>query len=163
MGWITRKLDQFVSAIAGGAGGMGLSQAPAFTHAYLQRLGGHIDEARRTAQRADDGRLLPHLADPDRADLGAALAARVDELLGAEQAIREAPALLQPLALVRHADLDIARRTLETFQPALPLDLASLTWTGIGIVLALLIYELIAAALSLLKTAKAPTPGTKRH
>jgi len=121
---------------------MGLSQGPAFTQAYLQRLGGHLDEARRTVEKVREGELLPWLSALDREQAVSEFSARVSELEAAYEAIAGASPLVQPLMMMRHADTDIASRTLEFFTPALPLDAASLVYTAAGVVLALIVYEI---------------------
>ena len=143
MNWIARRLDHLGSATAGGVGGLGFSQAPAFTHAYLQRLGGHIDEARLTIQRVADAQILPWLGEAERERALVELGARLTELEQLRQQVLDAPALLRPAQLLGHADWSIAQRTAQEFAPAIPIDIASLTWTCVGIVAAVLIYELI--------------------
>lgn len=142
MGWVTRKFDNLGSAVCGGAGGMGLSQGPAFTQAYLQRLGGHIDEARRTLALIERGEWLERLQPLDREQAITQFSARVAELESAYESIASAAPMLQPMVMMRHADGDIAQRAWENFTPAVPLDAASLVYTGIGVVVALLVYEL---------------------
>ena len=146
MSWLTRRLDHLASAAFGGAGGISFSLAPAFTQAYLQRLGGHVDEARRTVEQVTAGELLPWLAPEGRATAVAELQLRLDELTALQQHIRDAPDLLRPLALLRHGEWSIAERAAGDFVPAIPLGIASLTWTGIGIVVAVVLYELICRA-----------------
>ncbi|MGB0514818.1 MAG: DUF2937 family protein, partial [Wenzhouxiangellaceae bacterium] len=80
MSWLTRRLDHLGSAAFGGAGGLSLSQAPAFTNAYLQRLGGHIDEARRTLAGIRDGQILPWLGGPERGRAATEIELRLAEL-----------------------------------------------------------------------------------
>lgn len=143
MSWIGRKFDNLGSAVSGGAGGMGVSQAPAFTQAYLQRLGGHLDEARRTLSLVEQGEMLPHLDVANRQEALNEFGQRVDQLQQAYDAIAQAPALVQPLVMMRHSESDIAQRAWANFTPAIPVDTASLVYTGVGIVLALLVYELL--------------------
>lgn len=143
MGWIARKADNLGSACCGAGGGMGLSQAPAFTQAYLQRLGGHIDEARRTVNQVESGQLLGFLNPTEREQAVTQFSDRVLELEQAYRSISEATPLMQPLMTLRHADSEIAARAWEHFTPAIPIDPPSLIYTGIGVVIALLIYELI--------------------
>lgn len=145
MSWMTRRLDNLGSAVSGGAGGMGLSQAPAFTQAYLQRLGGHIDEARRTLEGVQAGTVLPRLGPESRAEAVTDLAARLRDLETARAAILDAEPWTRPLAMLRHADTTIAGRTFDEFTPAVPLDAASLLYTAVGVILALLVYELVKA------------------
>ncbi|WP_318284977.1 DUF2937 family protein [Halomonas denitrificans] len=146
MGWVGRRMDHLGSAAFGGAGGLGFSQAPAFTQAYLQRLGGHVDEAQRTIEKIRQGELLPWLAPDGRATAIAELQVRLDQLLALQAQLRDTPPLLRPLTLLRRGEWSIAERAAGDFVPAIPLDPASLTWTGIGIVVAVIAYELLCRA-----------------
>ncbi len=159
MGWFARKFDNLGSACSGAAGGMGLSQAPAFTQAYLQRLGGHLDEARRTLAMIERGQWLQQLGVEDRQQAAREFSARVFELEQALLSISQAPPLLQPLVMLQHADSDIAQRAWEHFTPAIPVDAPSLVYTGCGIVLALIVYELFKSPAALFRKKKV-TAGT---
>lgn len=142
MGWVGRKVDNLGSAVSGAGGGMGLSQAPAYTQAYLQRLGGHLDEARRTLDLVERGVLVPELTEAEREQAVAGFADRVTELEATYSAIADASPFMQPILMLRHGDSEIARRAWEAFTPAVPIDAPSLIWTGLGVVLALAVYEL---------------------
>lgn len=141
MSWLTRRLDHLGSATAGGVGGIGFSQAPAFTHAYLQRLGGHIDEARRTIDMVRAGEALPWLGEDGRRQAATELSLRLDELVELRQVLLDTPAMLRPVALLRHADWSIARSAMEAFSPSIPIDPASIVWTAIGVVVAALAWD----------------------
>lgn len=142
--WVARKLDSLTGAGLAAVGGGAASQWRAFLQQYLQRLGGHLDEARRNVEHLDG---LLAVAEPAQqpvlADMVAASQARVDDLAATLRAVTDASAAWQPVAFARHLDPAIARATLEVFQPALPLDPASLAWAGAGLVLTLLVYELV--------------------
>ncbi|MEM1081620.1 MAG: DUF2937 family protein [Pseudomonadota bacterium] len=157
MSWLSRKLDNLGSAAAGAVGGISLSQAPAFTQAYLQRLGGHIDEARLTVEGVASGVILPWLVAAERDQAVAELSLRLTQLEQFQLELLDSSALLRPLTLIRAGEWSIAERTLADFVPAIPLDPASLTWTAVGVILALLIYELIKAPLALL--IRSPRPA----
>ncbi len=141
MSWLGRRLDHLGSAGFGAVGGLCLSQAPAFVQAYLQRLGGHIDEARRTVDGMQSGKVLPWLDDTSRSLGVVELNARLVELEALRERLLEAPAWWRPVQLLRDADWSIARRVTEDFVPAVPLDPASLLWTLVGVVLAALAWE----------------------
>ncbi len=141
MSWLTRRLDHLGSAAAGGLGGLGFSQAPAFTHAYLQRLGGHIDEARRTIDKLAAGDILPWLGSEGRAQAVAELTRRLTELERFQQVLLDSPAMLRPFTLLRHAEWSIARRAAEAFVPAIPIDPASIVWTLVGVIVAALAWD----------------------
>ncbi|HMB37570.1 MAG TPA: DUF2937 family protein [Wenzhouxiangellaceae bacterium] len=141
MSWLARRLDHLGSAAAGGVGGLGFSQAPAFTHAYLQRLGGHIDEARRTIDKLAAGDILPWLGGDGREQAVAELTVRLAQLERLQQVLLDSPAILRPFSLLRHADWSIARGAADAFVPAVPIDPASIVWTLIGVILAALAWD----------------------
>lgn len=141
MTWLTRRLDHLGSAAAGGVGGLGFSQAPAFTHAYLQRLGGHIDEARRTIEKLATGDILPWMREAGREQAVAELTLRLTELERLQQVLLDSPAVLRPFTLLRRADWSIARNAADAFTPAVPLDPASIVWTLIGVIVAALFWD----------------------
>jgi len=141
LSWLTRRLDHLGSAAAGGIGGIGFSQAPAFTHAYLQRLGGHIDEAGRTIDRLAAGDVLPWLDEPARARAVAELTQRLNELEQLRQAVQDTPAMLRPIMLLRQAEWSIVQAAAQEFVPAIPIDPASIVWTLTGVVFAALAWD----------------------
>lgn len=141
MSWLTRRLDHLGSAGFGAVGGLGLSQAPAFAEAYLQRLGEHVDEARRIVLAMEHGDLLPWLDDAARSIGATELKLRLHELETLRERLLEAPAWWRPARWLGEADWSIAGRTAEDFAPAVPLDPASLLWTAIGVIIAALAWE----------------------
>ncbi|MDX1624904.1 MAG: DUF2937 family protein [Wenzhouxiangellaceae bacterium] len=141
MSWVGRRMDHLGSAVFGAGGGLTMSQAPAFTQAYLQRLGGHIDEARRTIEEIASGRVLAWMGEEERLQAVAELTQRLEALQAMREQLISTPAMLRPAAMLRYADWSVARRAAEDFVPAVPLDPSSLVWTGVGIVLAVLAYE----------------------
>lgn len=141
-------------------GAVGLSQAPEFFQQYLQRLGGHLDEARRhlasyEAVAKQSGITLQQLIDTTKAQaaepvakLGTVIAdsqARVDSLAAAEAALREASLWERPFVFLRHVDADIAARTWEVFKPAVPVTAEGFVYAAVGMLLALSVYQLAIA------------------
>ena len=145
MSWLTRKLDSLIGAVFGGVGGAAASQFDAFVLQYLQRLGGHMDEAQRSYKMALDPEHYRDMATEVRAMLLAEARSRVDELDSAFRSIAESDILHRPFAFFANMDTGIAARTFETFRPALPFDLAGLIYAGTGIVLGLIVFELLKA------------------
>jgi hypothetical protein len=143
MGWFLRTFDRLIGTVIAASSGLTASQTQAFIAAYLQRLGGHLDEARRSLARLQSGELLPG-GDPASQDrIAGAFTRRVDDLTTAYNAVSDADAFRRPFEFARHLDRDIAEAALATFTPALPLDTASAVYILIGIVLGWLCYELI--------------------
>lgn len=144
VGWMARKLDSLGGAVVGAVGGGGASQWREYLQQYLQRLGGHLDEARRNVDHL--GELHTVAEGAQKTEVAGILNTgreRVDELSQAVNTLAQADPWMQPWVFAQTLDPLIARATLNQFQPALPLDTASLIWAAVGMVLALLIYELV--------------------
>ena len=149
MGWFARKLDSLIGAVMAGVCGAAASQLDIFIQQYLQRLGGHMDEAQRTYAAMLDGDRYRDFAPAARQVLIEDARARVEEIQLAFHAIAEADLFHRPFAFLAQLDGTIAARTFEQFRPALPLDPAGLVFAGTGLVLGLLVYELIKAPITI--------------
>jgi hypothetical protein len=132
------------------------SQLPEFIQQYLQRLGGHLDEARHQLEQFRAAAAKSNLtldefitrtlgsAEPAVARLGGVMretVARVDELAAAETAIRQASIFARPFVFLRHLDLSIAQATWSIFKPAVPTTLEGLVYAALGVLLALVFYH----------------------
>jgi hypothetical protein len=132
------------------------SQVPEFMQQYLQRLGGHLDEARRQLQQfhqtaTQSGLTLDRFiaqtaanADPAVARLGGVMTeaiTRVDTLEAAQSAIQHASLWSRPFVFLRHLDPAIARATGEIFKPAVPTTLEGLVYSLIGMLVLLAVYH----------------------
>jgi hypothetical protein len=131
LGAVEGLLDRALCVI----GAVIFSQMPEFMQQYLQRLGGHLDEARRQLQQfqqaaAQSGLTLDRLisqtnanADPAVAKLGPVMTdavARVDALQTAQSAIQHASLWDRPFVFLRYLDPSIAHATWTIFKPAVP-------------------------------------------
>ncbi len=132
------------------------AQMPEFMQQYLQRLGGHLDEARRQLEQFQQTARASGLTfeglvadtsaqrDPAVARLGrvmAAASARVDALAAADRALHQASLWARPFVFFRHLDWGIARATWADYRPALPTTLEGLLYAAAGLVLALALYH----------------------
>ena len=137
-------------------GAVFFSQIPEFMQQYLQRLGGHLDEARRqllhfqqTAEQS--GLTLDKLigqtsanADPAVAKLGAVMTdtiARVDTLEAAQSALQHASLWSRPFVFLRHLDSAIAHATWTIFKPAVPTTGEGLVYALFGMLVLLAVYH----------------------
>ncbi len=124
---------------------------------YLQRLGGHLDEAQRqvaqfrhTAEQAGislDALVQKTNANPDPAvaRLGGVMTdtvARADSLRAAHDALLNAALWERPFVFLRHLDTGIAHATWAVFQPAVPTTLEGLVYAAAGMLVLLGIYHL---------------------
>ncbi len=151
---VERLLDRALCVL----GAVGLSQAPEFFQQYLQRLGGHLDEARLALARyeavaRESGITLAQLIETTRAQAAAPVArlgdvmaealARVQKLEAAEAALRGASLWERPFVFLRHVDTDIAARAWAVFKPAVPVTTEGLVYAVVGMALALALYQLL--------------------
>jgi hypothetical protein len=149
-----RLLDRILCV----AGAVLFSQMPEFMQQYLQRLGGHLDEARLVLERfrdaaAKSGMSLEQLAagagqspDPAVGRLGAVIrgaAVRVDELAAADAALRHASLWARPFVFITHLDRGIARATLEIYRPAVPTTVEGFVYAGFGVIAIMVLYQLL--------------------
>jgi hypothetical protein len=138
------------------AGAVIFSQVPEFMQQYLQRLGGHLDEARRQLQQfqevaARSSLTLDQLivqtnasADPAVSKLGGVMAgavARVNELTAAQSALEHATLWDRPFVFLHQVDPAIARATWAIFRPAVPTTPEGLVYALVGILVLLATYH----------------------
>lgn len=133
------------------------SQIPEFMQQYLQRLGGHLDEARRQLRHfqlaaEQSGLTLDRLigqtsanADPAVAKLGGVMTEamhRVDALAAAQAAMQQASLWSRPFVFLQHVDPPIARATWAIFKPAVPTTAEGLVYALGGMLILLTVYHL---------------------
>lgn len=141
MSWLNRRLDTLGSAAFGAIGAITFSQAPAFAHACLARLGRYIDDARDTIDRVAGGDVLPWLDADARAQVVTELTRRLTALEQLQQAMLDAPEILRPLTVLRQAEWSIASAAAGDFVPTMPIDAASIAWTAFGVVAAAVCWD----------------------
>ncbi len=141
MGWILEKADRLAGTIFAAFVGVAASQLQAFVQAYLQRLGGHLDEARRMARELGKPGGATGDAAPSE-QVTVMLEQRIAELESAIRAIEQANPYLKPIAFFTHMDAEIAAAAGANFVPALPLDAPGVTYALAGAVLGWIVWEL---------------------
>ena len=162
MRWIFRKLDSLAGTAVAAVAGLATAQVVAFIHAYLQRLGGHLDEARRGQGELLNGQVAVIQDEGLRGQVTALTQARIDALDAAYRAIDQAGVFAQPFVFFRHIDREIASATMQSFVPALPLDMPSLVFGFAGIVLGWLLWALVKAPFALFRGAPQPKRSPAR-
>jgi hypothetical protein len=146
-----RLLDRILCVV----GAVVFSQAPEFMQQYLQRLEGHLDEARLTLGKfreaaAQSGMTLAQLVagagqnpDPSMQKVGGVIQGaveRVDELSAADAALRGASIWTRPFVFAGHIDWGIAKATWAIYRPAVPTTGEGFLYSGLGIGVALALY-----------------------
>ena len=151
-------IEGFADRLVCVAGAVLCSQAPEFLQQYLQRLGGHLDEARRQLAAFEFAAhvagkpwaqfLADTLANADAgvAQIGATMrdtAGRVETLAAAQQALTEASVWSRPFAFLGHFDWPIVRATLAVFKPAVPTTLEGGVYATVGVAGAFLLWHFL--------------------
>jgi hypothetical protein len=154
--------EKLIDRILCVAGAVLFSQAPEFMQQYLQRLGGHLAEARRQLEQFEDiaskaGRTLQELvaqyatnADPTVVDMGRLMGdteTRVSALSASEAALRNASVWERPFVFIRHMDSEIANGTAGVFKPAVPTTIEGILYALMGVVVILAVYHGLLAPL----------------
>lgn len=131
--YFTRKIDNIGSIAAGLSGAAVMGQFPQFIAQYVQRLGGHIDEA-TIIQTTHN---IPQLAE------------RITKLQnGLEQIVSAGPLSKLP-AFLMNAEWSIAYRAWQHMTPGITFDKSGLLYMGVGAVTAYILYEVAKGAYSL--------------
>ena len=139
-----------VDRLAAAVGALLLSQFPQFYGQYLQRLGGHLDEARSmlnqyTQAASFQGLSLEQYID-EHLQAGSAvfvstgeiiesLALRYETLSRSYQALHEAGLYNRWLVFLKEADWQIAAATWQNFVPGMPTTLEGLLYGLSGLLL----------------------------
>lgn len=149
--------DSLTDRILCVVGAVLLSQGPEFMQQYLQRLGGHLDEARRQLalfQKTASETGLPleefikrtaASAEPSVAKLAGVMtesSERVAALQAAHDALLHASLWERPVVFLRHVDVGIAKATAIVYQPAVPTTAEGLLYALVGMLLMLVLYHL---------------------
>lgn len=137
-------------------GAVVFSQAPEFMQQYLQRLGGHLDEAARQLRQFEhvatqSGESVSAFAARAQAstdtvmarmgDIVAGTITRVDELGAAVAALRDATPWSRPFVFLEHLDTEIAQATWGVFKPAVPTTLEGALYAAAGMIVFLALYH----------------------
>jgi hypothetical protein len=170
--------DSLIDRILCVVGAVLFSQGPEFMQQYLQRLGGHLDEARRllatfqqTATQAGltlDNFIVRTGANPDPAvaRLGGVMTEatnRVASLQSAHDALLQAALWERPFVFVRHLDLGISRATAAVFQPAVPTTAEGLFYALAGMLVVLALYHFgVKRVIALFGRRSPAAPGAAR-
>jgi len=162
MRWTLRKCDTLLGTILAAVAGVCFAQFPAFIQQYLQRLGGHVDEAQLSLAQISTGSHMRTLDAPTLEVLTVSLEQRLSALAAGEQAIGGASASVRPFIFLREFDIDIATATLRAFEPAVPLSITGLVYGLSGIVAGWLFYELLKAPVGVLFRRRRTRPIAER-
>lgn len=150
-----RFIDSILDRICAVLGALAMAQFPQYLAQYIQRLGGHVDEAARGMEKyreiaKDVGKTLyqysQHLLnskDPAVFKTGQKIAGdleRYDQLAAALKELQNAPAYKKLFVFIKDIDFDIARSTLSNFTPGLPVTLEGAAYAAVGIVIGMILY-----------------------
>jgi len=143
LSWFWQKMDTFTAGIVIALSGAGASQGQAFVAQYIQRLGGHLDEAKAQLFNVQTGLRYKLMSETVRTELEAEANARVEQLQSAYDAISGSNVFTRPFAFFSHAETTIVSGTWRDFVPALPLDATSAFYVFLGMILGFIVYEIV--------------------
>lgn len=144
------------------AGAVVMAQFPQFVAQYLQRLGGHVDEAgrniesyRRTAEGVGKSleMYVQHLTrsgDSVVASMGQKITddlARYNGLVAALKELKEATPVSKFFIFIKNMNLDIVGGTLKDFTPGVPVTAEGLCYALAGMILGMALYWLVKKAI----------------
>jgi hypothetical protein len=125
--WFGNKLERILLVISGISGALVLGQFPQFFAQYMQRLGGHVDEARRIFEQFKI------------AELGQ----RLTELEKGLNAIQNAPDFWRLKEFFANAQWDIVQRTLENYKPGITFTPEEIYYLAGGALAGMVLYGII--------------------
>jgi len=139
---LTRRLALAIAVIAGVIG----SQGPEFAQQYRQRIGGALDELKRIVAEFDAEtsreRMTPAQGvqrlegspDPLARERGEDMAQTINRARRLEEQLEAMSAgpLRRLYVMIKDFDPQIARRTLDNFEPAAPFSLEAATAAGLA-------------------------------
>ncbi|WP_404422447.1 DUF2937 family protein [Nibricoccus sp. IMCC34717] len=171
--WLDRWVDRIVCVL----GAVAAAQGPSFLLQYTQRLGGHLEEARRqlavlVSAAEKSGHSWREWAETARSSSDAAVAelgrvlqttqVRADELERAHQALREAGLWERPFVFLRHVDVEVFSGTWSDYQPTVPTTAEGAVYALAGMSIALVVYRGLLAPLVALGVRRLTGRGAPR-
>jgi hypothetical protein len=169
-------LDNIADRVCAALGAVGLSQFPQFYGQYMQRLGGHLDEARGAYEQyvkaaADAGLsiedyILEHLNSTSEVFRSSGrvienLVIRFYELEQSYNALEGANIYNRWFVFLKEVDWSIAAGTWDSFVPGVPTTIEGLVYALAGLLVGWGIYALIKTVVSYPFKANAKTKLTK--
>jgi hypothetical protein len=166
----TRRLAVAVALIAGVIG----SQGPEFAEQYRQRMGGALDEPKRIVAQFDAAAARPGLTTPQavsRLEQNAEplareqgqdvvqMIARADRLEEELEARRSAGPLKRIYVMAKDFDPEIARHTLDNYEPAATLSLEAVVAAGFAAISGWVATHLVAWPIR--RARRPPRPATE--
>ena len=171
-----RVFDGLIDRVLCVLGAVLFSQGPEFMQQYLQRLGGHLQEAQRQLSlfreaATRSGRTLEQFiaqthTNPDAGvvQLGAVMndaVERTASLQAAHDALASSSLWMRPVVFLEHLDTGIAQATWSAYKPAVPTTLEGLMYAAVGMMVFLLLYHGGAKGLlALIRRKPAPAAAT---
>jgi hypothetical protein len=151
-----RVMDGLADRVMALAGAIALAQFPQYFAQYIQRLGGHLDEARRSVSQYQNVAasynlslheyINIHLTSGNKifaatGKLISGLVERLQHLETAFRALRGSTPWNRWWVFLRVMDPGIARRTWENFTPGIPTTAEALVYALIGLLAGWGIYQ----------------------
>jgi len=161
---VLKFFDSFLDRVSALIGALILSQFPQYYGQYLQRLGGHLDEARATVSRYENAAaelgltleeyIQHHLDSTSEVFVSSglviqAVVERYHSLFHSFNALIEANIMNRWFIFLREAELDIMRNTWQNFVPGIPTTIEGITYALLGLLVGWGLYVAIKMLIAL--------------
>lgn len=169
-----RFLDSLVDRVFATIGALIFVQFPQFFSQYMQRLGGHLDEARRAVDEFVKAAAANHLTLHEYVEIHLTsnnkifistgklmngFVERLQHLESSMAALKDASPWNRWWVFLKEMDLDIAKRTLENYTWGIPTTVEALIYALIGLLLFFGLYQGIKGTIRFIAR-KIATPKT---
>ncbi|WP_282609621.1 DUF2937 family protein [Pelagibius sp. Alg239-R121] len=163
-------IARIVYLTAAAAGGSTTSQFPEFFQQYLQRLGGHLDQAALQADRIKEAAIAEKLplkeyldsfltsqipAHRRQGEILLQELADVDRLRISLESLTQSPVWQRPFIMASQAEADILEAAATAYKPAVPITPEGLAYAAAGAFLAIFLLKSLKSIPSLFRR-KAP-------
>mgnify|MGYP001083317100 CR=1 FL=1 len=143
MSWLYNKISTVFNATLAAIGGLFASQIETFASQYLQRLGGHLEEATSNLERIITSVLYQNMEESVRRVLELESLDRVDHLQRAYNMINESNFFTKPFKLIFYSEEKIFLGTINNYVPAFNFTIETIIYIIISIVITIVLLELI--------------------
>lgn len=159
-------IARIVYLSAAAAGGSATSQFPEFFQQYLQRLGGHVDQARIQATRIQEAAAAEKLslqayldsflnsqisAHRRQGEILQLELAEADHLSQSLESLTQAPVWQRPFLMTSHLEVDILQAAATAYQPAVPITPEGFVYAGVGALLGIVLLRSLRSIPSLFR------------
>ena len=150
MSWFYNKIAIIFNSTLAAVGGLFASQIDSFLSQYLQRLGGHLEEATSNLERILNSSVYQNMEESVRRTLELEAITRVDNLQKAYDTINGASFLTKPFKLMFVIEEKIFLGTINDYVPSFNFTPGTIFYIILTIIIIIFLLELLKKVILLL-------------